>query len=177
MTQYTYGLSRLIGHGHAFSEVVSVASPAVATGFTYTNTGQQWQLLDLVSFRLVSDSNAANRQVTLTINDGGGIALATLPAASVQVATKTYDYTWSSDFQTFNTVVSNAITSPLPAIFLQPEFTVAVAVGSVQAGDQISRIRLYAEQFVTGPQGYLLGVVDERLPHYADRVAAAAERS
>src|SRR5205085_9950763 len=37
VTQYTYGLTRLLGHGHAFSEVVSVASPAVATGFTYTN--------------------------------------------------------------------------------------------------------------------------------------------
>ena len=176
MTQYTYGLTRLIGHGHAFSEVVPVASPAVATGFTYTVSGTQWQLLDLISFRLVSDGNAANRQVTLTIADAGGIALATLPSASVQVATKTYDYTWSTEFDTFNAVVSNAITSPLPAIFLQPEFTVVVAVGSVQAGDQISRIRLYAEQFVTGPQGYLLGVVDERLPHYVDRVASATER-
>src|SRR5204863_5023008 len=39
VTQYTYGLTRLLGHGHAFSEVVSVASPAVATGLTYTYTG------------------------------------------------------------------------------------------------------------------------------------------
>src|SRR5207248_4267312 len=59
----------------------------------------------------------------------------------------------------------------------QPEFSVVVAVGTVQAGDQISRIRLYAEQFVTGPQGYLLGVVDERLPLITDRIAYAAERS
>ena len=137
-----------------------MASPAVATGFTYTQPGLGWAMLDLVAFRLVSDGNAANRQVSLVIADGGGIALATLPAASVQIATKTYDYTWSTDLDTFNAVVSNAITSPLPAIFLQPEFTVAVSVGSVQAGDQISRVRLYAQQFVTGPQGYLLGVVD-----------------
>ncbi len=39
-----------------------------------------------------------------------------------------------------------------------------MTIGAVQAGDQISRIRLYAEQFVTGPQGYLLGVVDAADP-------------
>ena len=137
-----------------------MASPAAAAGFTYTVTGTQWQLLDSISFRLVSDGNAANRQVKLVIADAGGIALATLPAASVQTATLTWDYTWSTEFDTFNAVVALAVTSPLPAILLQPEFSVAVTVGAVQAGDQISRIRLYAEQFVTGPQGYLLGVVD-----------------
>lgn len=174
MTQYTYGLTRLLGHGHAFSEVVAVPSPAVDSGFTYTQAGQQWAILDTIAFRLVSDSNAANRQVTLTIADGGGVALATLPAASVQVASKTYDYTWSTNFTTFNTVIANVITAPLPIIFLQPEYSVTVAIGAKQAGDQVSNIRLYAEQFVTGPQGYLLGVLDADHPWIRDRVEFAA---
>jgi hypothetical protein len=160
VTQYTYGLTRLLGHGHAFSEVVAVPSPAVALGFTYTNTGTQWQLIDSLSFRLVTDGSAANRQVKLVYADADGVALATLPTASVQTATLTWDYTWSTDFDTFNTVVSLAVTAPLLNIFLQPGFQIIVSIGSMQAGDQISRVRLYAEQFVTGPQGYLLGVVD-----------------
>jgi hypothetical protein len=154
-----------------------VANPAAAAGFTYTNTGTYWQLLDLVAFRLVTDGNAANRQVKLVVADGGGVALATLPSASVQTATLTWDYSFSPEFSNFNTVVGLSVTSPLPLIFLQPEFTVAVTIGTVQTGDQISNIRLYAEQFVTGPQGYLLGVVDELMPTYRDRVALAAERS
>ena len=139
-------------------------SPAVATGFTYKNTGTQWQLIDSISFRLVSDGNAANRQVKLVYADADGVALATLPTASVQTASLTWDYTWSTDFDTFNTVVSLALTSPLLNIFLQPGFQIIVSIGSVQAGDQISRIRMYAEQFVTGPQGYLMGVVDAADP-------------
>lgn len=173
MTQRTYGLTRLIGHGHAFSEVLSVASPAVATGFTFTNTGSYWLLLDAISFRLVSDGNAANRQIKLVIADGSSVALATLPSASVQTASLTWDYTYSVDFSTFNTVVSTAVTSPLPWIFLQPEYTVTVTIGAVQVGDQISNIRLYAERFVTGPQGYPLGVLDGNEPQFRTPVQFA----
>lgn len=159
--QYTFGLTRLLGHGHAFSQVLTVPAPAAGSGFTYTNDGFYWELVDLVSFQLVSNGNAANRQVLLTIADGSGVALASLPAASVQIASKTYQYTWSTEFSSFNTVVSNAITGPLPSIFLQPTYSVAVTVGALDAGDQISNVRLYAQRFVTGNEGYLLGVVDE----------------
>lgn len=160
MAEYLLGLTRLVGHGRAFSEVLTVPAPAVGVGFTYTNDGRYWELLDSISFRLVSDANAANRQVTLTITDGAGSALATLPSASLQVASKTYDYTFSPQFNTFNTVVANAITLPLPELFLQPAYSIVVAIGAVQAGDQVSAIRLYAQRFVTGPSGYSIGMVD-----------------
>lgn len=177
MAQYTFGLTRLLGHGHAFSQVIRPANPAVASGFTYTNDGSYWELIDLVAFKLVSDGNAANRQVTLTIKDGDGIALATLPAASVQTASLTWNYTWSTNFNTFGTVVALAVTSPLPEILLQPTFSVTVAIGSAQAGDQVSSIRLYAERFVTGSEGYLLGVLaedDPRLERYYQRAQILA---
>lgn len=174
MTQYTLGLTRLVGHGRAFSQVLPQTSPAAATGFTYTNDGRYWEILDLIAFRLVTDGNAANRQITLTIADGGGVALATLPAGSVQTASLTYDYTWSTNLSTVNTVVSNALTSTLPDIFLQPLFSVTVGIGSAQAGDQISNIRLYAQRFVTGPQGYMLGVVDRDSPEWEYMAETAA---
>ena len=134
--------------------------PAAGAGFTYTNDGSYWELIDLISMQLVTGSNAANRQVTLTIAGGDGIALATLPSASVQTASLTWHYTWSTEFSNFNTVVATAVTAPLPAIFLQPMYSIAVTVGAIDAGDQISGIRLYAERFVTGEAGYLLGVKD-----------------
>lgn len=158
MTQFTLGLTRTIGHGRAFSQVLAVPDPAADSGFTYTNDGAYWELVDLIAFQLVSDSNAGNRQVTLSILGGDGVALATLPAASVQIASKTYQYTWSTEFSNFNTLVGTAITSPLPAVFLQPTYQISVALASGHAGDQFSNIRVYAERFVTGDAGYLLGV-------------------
>ena len=94
---------------------------------------------------------------------------ATIPAASVQTASLTWQYTFSPQFSTFNTIVALAVTSPLPRIMLQPEYSVVVAIGAVDAADQVSKIRLQVEQFVTGPQGYLLGVLDDDHPWIRDR--------
>jgi hypothetical protein len=177
VTQYTYGLTRLLGHGHAFSQVLPQTKPAAGGGFTYTNDGSYWEIIDLIAFRLVTGGNAANRQVLLTIKDGGGVALATLPAASVQTASLTWDYTWSPEFSNFNTVVATAVTSPLPLIFLQPQFSVVVTIGAVDAADQISNIRLYAERFVTGNEGYLLGVQDTTREPFAELARVATFES
>lgn len=160
MTQYTLGFTRLLGHGRAFSQVLPLPDPAAGAAFTYTNTGFYWEILDSISFQLVTSSHAANRQVTLSILDGSGTALATLPSASVQTASLTYQYTWSPEFSNFNTVVDTAVTSPLPILLLQPQYGFSVTVGNIDTGDQVSNIRLYAERFVTGDQGYLLGVVE-----------------
>lgn len=172
MAQYTFGLTRLLGHGHAFTQKQGVTSPAAGAGFTYTNSGRYWELADSLSFQMVTGSNAANRQIAVTIKDGDGIALATLPAASVQTASLTWQYTFARDFTTFNTVVGLAVTAPLPALLLQPMYSVVVTVGAVDAADQISNVRLYLERFVTGAEGYLLGVLEEddpRLERYFQR--------
>ncbi len=164
MTQYTFGLTQLLGHGHAYTEDVVVPTPAAGGGFTYTVTGSYFELLDSISFQIVTGGNAANRQPKLSINDGSGAALATLPTASVQTASLTWQYTFSPTFADFNTVVALAVTTPLPRIMLQPEYAVVLAIGAVDAADQVSNIRLQVERFVTGPQGYLLGVWDDSEP-------------
>lgn len=160
MTQFTLGLTRTLGHGRAFSQVLSVAKPAAGGGFTYTNDGSYWEMIDTVSCQIVTGSNAANRQPTLSILGGDGIALATLPSASVQTASLTWQYTWSTEFSNFNTVVATAVTAPLPAIFLQPTYSLKLTIGAADAADQVSNIRLHAQRFVTGDAGYLLGVID-----------------
>lgn len=160
MTQFTLGLTNGVSHGPAFSQVLNVTSPAAGAGFTYTNSGRYWERVVSLAFRLVSDGNAADRQVLLTATDGGGVPLAAFPAASVQAATLTYDYYFLSNVDTFNQVVATSVVSPVFAGFLQPSYTLAVTIGSVQVGDAISRIRLYVERFVTGPEGYLLGIVE-----------------
>lgn len=160
MTQYTYGLTRSVGHGHAFTQRLTVASPAAGAGFTIPADSRYWRVFDTIAFQLVTGGNAANRLVTLKYVDGDGVAIATLPSASVQAASLTWQYTWSTEFSNFNTVVGLAVTAPLPYTFLPPGFAAVVTVGAVDAADQISNIRVMSEQFVTGDAGYVIGTVD-----------------
>ena len=174
MTQYTYGLTRMLGHGHAFTQRLVVPNPAAGAAFTIPADSRYWRVFDLIAFRLVTSSHTANRQVVLTYLDGDGVAIATLPSASTQAATLTYDYTWSTEFSNFNTVVGGAVTSPLPFTLLPPGFSAAVTIGSEDTGDQVSNIRVMSEQFVTGNEGYVIGVTDTLLDPVAELAAVAA---
>jgi hypothetical protein len=161
VTQRLYGLTRLLGHGYAFTEEVAVPTPAAgAASFTYT-PANYWEVIDSLTFKLVTDNNAANRQVTLTVKDGEGVALAVYPAASVQAASNTYTYSFLAELSNFNTVVGGVVTSPVFPSLIRPGWSVVVSIGAVQVGDQASNIRFVLERFVTGNAGYLLGVVEE----------------
>jgi len=173
VTQYTLGLTRLLGHGRAFTEVVSVTTPAANTGFTY-GVSSYWEIIDSVSFQFVTDSNAGNRQVTLTVLDGSGVQLAAYPAASVQAASTTDHYNFQAGVSTFDTTVGGNSVSPMYLGLLQPGFSVTVAFTGGHAGDQISNIRLNIQRFVTGDSGYLLGVFDDDDPRFVAAVNAAA---
>lgn len=161
MTQFTLGLTGSFAHGRAFSEVSPVPNPAVANGFAIPIESKYWERLASLSFQLVTDGNAANRQVALTVRGGDGVALATFPAASVQAASLTYQYTFAPQLSSFNTVVGLAVTSPGPAWFLQPQWSLVVTIGAVQVGDQVSNIRYNRERFTTGPGGYQQGTVTD----------------
>lgn len=166
MTQYTLGLTRRLGHGRAFSEVEIVPNPAVNAGFTYVNDGLYWRYIDSLSFQLVTDSNAANRLVTLTVTDGQGVALSTVPSAAALTASKTGQYTYLDGYSATTGATDGPFLNMFPGVFLQPSYRIVVTVGAKQVGDQISNIRLYAEKFVTGDSGYLLGVVEEDSPEW-----------
>lgn len=163
MAPSLHGLTSEFAHGRAFSEVVPIANPAAATGFTYTVGGNYWERIAALSFVLTSDTNAANRAVLLRVKDATGATLLAIPTAAVQVASKAYTYSyWGSQSPATDTTgLVNA--QPVPSVFLQPEFTVVVSIGAVQVGDQISAIRLYLERFDTGPQGYPVGMLEENM--------------
>lgn len=158
-----HGLTSEFAHGRAFSEVAPLADPAAGAGFTYTVSGSYWERIAALSFVFTTNGNAANRAVVLKVKDGSGATLVAVPSAAVQVASKAYTYSYWGDQAPVNDTVNLVNAQPVPMIFLQPEFTVVVSVGAIDAGDQISAIRVYRERFDTGPQGYPLGVVEENM--------------
>ena len=158
-----HGLTSEFAHGRAFSEVVPLVNPAAGAGFTYTVGGNYWERLAALSFVFTTNGNAANRAVTLRIKDGSGATLVAVPGAAVQVASTAYTYSFWGDQTPTNDTVNLVNAQPVPRIYLQPAYSVAVAVGAIDAGDQVSAIRLYVERFDTGPEGYPVGMVEENM--------------
>lgn len=173
MAQYTLGLTRLLGHGHAFTEVVAVPSPPVDSGFTYT-VSRYWEISDSLSFRLVTDANAANRSLLVSVLDGSGTLLAAFAPLTVQTASLTRDYVFLPNFNASTGPFNGVYLSPWYEGLLQPQFSIVLTIAAKQAGDQVSNIRLNQERFVTGSEGYLLGVVEADDPRAVDAVLAAA---
>ena len=161
MTQRTYGLTQLIGHGYAFTQRLVVADPAADTGFTYRNDGNYWELVDSLAFKLVSDSNAGSRVVTLTVADADGVPLAVVPANAALTASKTGLFTFLSNFSGSVGATDGPFLSGFPQILLQPMWSATVAWTNGHSSDQLSSIRLTVERFVTGPEGYPMGAIEE----------------
>lgn len=164
MTQYTLGLTRRVGHGRAFTQTLHVPNPAAGAGFTYQNSGFYWEYIDSVSFKVATGSNAANRLVNLSVTDGLGITLATVPPAAAVTASKTTQYTYLDNYSATTGATDGPFLNCFPGIWLQPQFSIVVTVTAIDAADQISNIVVYAERFVTGDAGYLLGVVESDDP-------------
>lgn len=171
-TTRTYGLTQLLGHGYAFTQRIPVTSPAAGAGFTYKNDSAYWELVDSLAFQLVASATTANRLVTLTIADGDGVVLATVPTNAATTASATGQYTFLQNFSGTLGATNGPFLSVFPQILLQPTWSVVVAVVGVDTTDQISKIRMTVERFVTGPQGYPMGAVD--VPDAEDRLAQIA---
>src|SRR5437588_13000731 len=95
MAPVLHGLTSDYSHGRGFSEVVPIANPAVATGCTYTVSARYWERIAGLSLVHTSDSNAANRNVLLTVKDGSGAVLDAVSPAAVQIASKAYTYIYA----------------------------------------------------------------------------------
>lgn len=160
MTQYTFGLTRTVGHGHAFTQRVRVPTPAAGGGFTYKSTGSYWEMLDAIAFQLVTSVTAANRSLTLTFQDGENVALATVPQSLQVAASQTAQYTYLWNVIAEQGVTNGPFLNVLPQVWFQPDFKVVVTGTNLQAGDQLSNIRIYTQRFVTGDAGYRIGEVE-----------------
>lgn len=173
MPEVTLGLFAPIGHGRGFSELYAAPDPAANAGFTYTVEGGYWERLAALSFHLLTDSDTATRQVTLTFKDPSGAVLASISPASGQGATLAYDYTFLPTITASQAVLGLGLLSPLPHFLLQPQWTATVTIAGKHSGDQVSNIRVYRERYITGPGGFGIGdTEDESSSRHALQVLA-----
>jgi hypothetical protein len=158
--QTTLGLAAPVFYGRVQPELYKGTNPAVATGFTYVVGTDYSERPTALSFVLTTDSNAANRQVGLALLDPAGATLAAVPVASVQAASLVYTYSFLAQLSSGSTVQALRVMSPLFSWIIPPSYQLAVTIGSVQAGDQITAIRYYRDRFSTDPKDYEAGGLD-----------------
>lgn len=157
MPEVSLGLTLPFSHGRVLPSIPAVASPAAGAGFSLVVPAGYWQRGNSLAFRLVTDANAATRQVTLTLVDEDGITLDAIIPNGTQITALTRDYVFSINQATQNALVGGVFVSPLFKQFLRPQWSLVVGVTLVQATDQVSRIRWNCDQFITGPGGYEIG--------------------
>lgn len=132
---------------YGLPERIIAASPAVATDFTQNVDGQFYARLVGVFCRLVTDANAANRQVVVDYRDVAGNRYDVSGPNAVQAATLTVDYCFSAYAPEEKTAVDGTTIVPLHPLLLLPTDQFRIHVAAVQAGDQLSRIRFTWERF------------------------------
>jgi hypothetical protein len=156
--QVTLGLgSHGLNHGRVQPEQTLIPEPAVETGFTYELSTAYNEWPTTLAFSLTTDSNAGNRQVSLTLEDPAGNFVAAVPVASTQAASLTYRYSFQSWLSNASTVVGGVVVSPLFNFLVPAGYQIVCAFSGGHAGDQISQIVYYRDRYSTGPDGYPQG--------------------
>lgn len=97
----------------------------------------------LVNFQLVSDANAANRQISAQ-HYRAGVTSVISHTAAPQIASKTLQYVWSSGLTMITIMPTVGVLIYLPdiPIFLEGD-ELRFIIDGIQVGDQLSNVRLY----------------------------------
>lgn len=124
--------------------VVTAASsdPAANTEISYTiPTGQIFELY-AANVTLVTDANAANRRVVLTI-DNGTTVFVKAPSPQVQAASLTYNYTFAVGAPERATVDGTDMSVKLPGpLFLPGGYRILTVTASRQATDNFGAMTI-----------------------------------
>lgn len=127
-------------------------NPGVGANLSATVPGHELWVVEAVSFRLVTDATVATRVVTVNVDDGTTPYLFTSTNVA-HTASLTFDY---SAFMGAGVGGGGGgvVVMPWPdgGLPTSPGSRIRTVVESLQAGDQISRVRLLVLAYPTGPR-------------------------
>ncbi|MBA7482493.1 hypothetical protein ES707_17984 [subsurface metagenome] len=106
---------------------------------------RRWKLYS-VRFTLVTDVNAANRIVELTIDDGTNYLL-TLPSDTIQLASLTRRYNYSIQ-PVPQFLVGYDFHLPLPSLTLSAGYRILTSTAELQATDDYAAPQLLVEEWI-----------------------------
>jgi hypothetical protein len=122
--------------------VVLGDKPAAGANFSMTWGVQEHWWLYAVTFRLVTDANAANRSPTVDVDDGAGHLLTSNGIQGLTTANTTAIFSFQSNRGTSEGNTNLQAFAPLLPVRLEPSQLLQINVLNKQAGDQLDRIVL-----------------------------------
>lgn len=137
---------------YGLPQYVIGANPAAGAHFTRTTDGNFFERYVSIAVRLVTDGNAANREVVVQYRDTDNNVYAQTGINATVAASLTADYFFNAYTPEVVATVNSSSLVPLPSQLLLPTHSMRIFIVNVQVGDQLSRIKIATEQFYTAGQ-------------------------
>lgn len=133
---------------------IDVATPAAGAAASVTVDGA-WYLRVLAARLLITtDSNAANRLISLDYINGRGITYVRNSGGVVIPASQSSQaFEWNYQRTVGEWATNTPFFFPCLDMWLPPGFSVKFAVDNIQVGDQISGLRLSVMKYPSGVEG------------------------
>jgi len=149
--------------GRGIVEVFSGVSPAAGANFTRTTAQGYAERLVGLTWQVVTDATAANRNLSVVYQDADTNPFALQTAPNVQTATTTVVYGATIGGSAAGVLVGGRMSLALPPLILFPGHRFVIQVSNIQVTDAITAIRGLVERFSLGADGYPVG--ETELPY------------
>lgn len=126
--------------------LVTIPNTDAVAGLVYKLPGSVRYSILAFAFQLVSEADAANRQVVAKLLDSTGSPVFAEAAPAVQTASLTVQYSFAGDRQPFGTLALGLMGGGFVKERLPQNMAVAITVGAAHAGDRLANIRLLVHQ-------------------------------
>lgn len=137
------------------ARVVTIPATDAVAGMMYELPGSVLYSILSFSFDLVTEGDAANRQVVAQLLDSTGALLFAEAAPAVQTAGLTVQYSFAGDRQPFGTLALRLMGGGFVRGRLPQNLSVGIAVGAAHAGDRLTNIRLLVHQLEPQEAGFV----------------------
>lgn len=151
------GLTTGVSFGPGFVRIVPVPTPAAGSAASVRSDGAEvWRPM-LVSVQLVTSAVVANRGLFLALLDEDGNILYRIPQTAAVVANSTVLAQWAQGSPGAYAGANGDLVSFVPSLLVYGGYSLVVGALALDAGDQISKGRMYVEAYPTGPAAYPTG--------------------
>lgn len=147
-------MDALIGSGVVRRTVLATPSVAAGAGVTVGIPESEYQQLVAVTFRLATSAVVATRVPVVTVTDGSGVAVMSVSSGYGATAGTTADYCFAVGLGEWDQSNNATASGGLPAFPLDGGDSIVISVGAIDAGDQISRVRVTLLQQAVRPGNY-----------------------
>lgn len=137
------------GAGGGWQDTLAIASPAAGAALAFKVPGDRIIRPISIALRFVTSAVVGARAPVLEYLDADGVLICGHMSSANQAASINWQHCWSVENHPIAAGAALLQTGKLTPIFLVPGFQIRCRVAVIDAGDQISEVRLTADMFST----------------------------